>query len=427
MGLKDRVMHIKRPNKIIYFLAYILVMPFLKIFFKLEIVKSDFNPPKGPIIAVCNHGSFMDFAVSMLSLYPLKFNAVAAQKFFYYKPLHRFLPMMGCIPKNLFDADIRTIVGIKKVLERGDNVILFPEGRCECDGSYAGIHTATGKLLKKLKVPVVSCSIDGAYGCMPFWRKGMRFGRVRIVLSDLFTSWDLHRLSAVDINKAIDSRLSREQDAPPTRPLGAFFNRKLAEGLENILYWCHNCGAEFSTQTSGNLITCKACGNIAQLDGDMNFSPVGTKSTAVSNVHEWFKAQAKYEAERLSEYAERIKGEASPAPYVTVNVDVRLPSEIPGAGMVKSGSGVIKMDCNGWHFDGQLRGGQASLHFPFAAAPALPIDPDDVFQIYSGGVFYCFVPERPREVIKYSVIGECAYWLFTDEPCMTPRYDSGFC
>jgi len=416
-------MNVKKPNGVIYFFAYILIYPLLKLLFRLEVDRTNYTPPKGACIAISNHASFMDFLVVMLSLYPRRYNAVTAQKFFLYKPLHWLLPLMGCIPKNLFDADVRSIIGVKKVLSRGGAVLLFPEGRCECDGVYVGMNAATGKLIKKLDVPVVSCSIDGAYKCMPFWRKGIRFGRVRLVMSNLFSAEDIQTLSIEEINKVVDRRLSREDDPPARKPFRTFGKKRLAEGLQLILYWCPKCGQEFTTQTKGCVISCSACGNAAQIDRDMNLIPASddcvipeASADKHASVHSWYKAQARYEAAKLHENMEPI----------SVDVRVQMPSAVPGSGMEFCGEGVLCLDPKGWSFTGKLHDENVSLFFPINTVPALPIDPNDVFQIYAHGTFYCFVTEDPWAVIKYSVIGECAYWRFATDIRMTPRKDSGF-
>ena len=410
-------MKVKNPNSVIYFIVYILIFPLMKLLFRLEVDRRGYVPPEGAFIAVSNHSSFMDFLVVMLSLYPHKVNAVAAQKFFLYKPLHKLLPLMGCIPKNLFDPDVRSIIGIKNVLKNGGKILLFPEGRCACDGVYAGMHRSTGKLIKKLGVPVVSCSVDGAYKCMPFWRKGIRAGRVRIILSNLFSCEDIQTLSVDDINNALDKRLSRDEDPPPRKPFRTSRARRLAEGLQYILYWCPKCGQEFTTETEGCVIRCTACGNAASLDRDAVLSPISADSVVPADIHEWYKEQARYEAQKLHDDMEPI----------SVRVSVRLPSDVPGGGMIESGSGIASLSPDGWRYDGELKGEQVSLFFPIDTVPALPIDPNDVFQIYAHGTFYMFSPEEKKQCIKYSVIGECAYWKFAKNVQMTPRKDSGFC
>jgi len=409
-------MKVRKPNSVIYFFVYILIYPLLKLLFRLEVDRKNYNVPEEPFIVISNHSSFMDFLIVMLALYPRKFNAITAQKFFLYKPLDKLLPMMGCIPKNLFDPDVRSIIGIKTVLKRGDNILLFPEGRCACDGVYAGMHKSTGKLIKKLGVPVVSSSIDGAYKCMPFWRDGIRTGRVRITIANLFSPESLEALSIDEINNAVDKRLGRDDDAPIKKPLRTSGSRRLAEGLQYILYWCPKCSSEFTTETKGCTIRCTACGNSAELDCEMNFIPA-PDCVIPKDIHEWYKEQARHEAKQLHEDMEPI----------SVFVNVLLPSNVPGGGMDRCGSGTISLDPKGWHYNGELKGEQVSLFFPIDTVPALPIDPNDVFQIYANGTFYMFSPEEKRRCIKYSVIGECAYWKFASPIQMTPRKDSGFC
>jgi len=404
-------MKVKKPNSVLYFLVFIFIYPVLKILFRLEVDKKNYSAPKGAFIVLCNHSSFMDFLIVMLALYPIKVNAITAQKFFLYKPLNKFLPIMGCIPKNLFDPDVRSIIGIKTVLKRGGRILLFPEGRCAYDGVYAGMHKSTGKLIKKLDVPVVSASIDGAYKCMPFWRKGIRNGRVRIIFSNLAEPDELKLLSVDEINTVIDKSLCREFDLPPKKPFRTSGAKQLAEGLQFILYWCPKCNMEFTMETSGCTIKCTACGNSGTLNKDMVLIPNGD-SIIPDDIPSWYKAQAKYEAKQLH---------ADMGP-ISEKVSVLLPSDIPGGGMAVCGLGMIYLDPKGWRYEGTLKNEKVELFFPIDTVPALPIDPNDVFQIYAHGTFYMFSPEDKQRCIKYSVIGECAYWKFANPVQMTESF-----
>jgi len=408
-------MKVKRPNAAIYFIVYILFYPFLKLMFRIKIDRSKFSAPKGPFIVLANHTSFMDFLIVMLALYPIRLNAIAAHKFFLYKPLNRFLPMMGCISKYLFEPDIRSIIGIKTVLKRGDKILLFPEGRCSTDGVYAGVHKSTGKLIKKLGVHVVSCYSVGSYKCMPFWRPGLRFGRIHVTLDNLFEPEQLTSMSVESINDAIDKRLGGIDVPPPREPLQTFGAKRLAVGLDNILYLCPRCKQEFKMVTSDCTISCTACGNAAVIDRDMNLNPT-SGSELPASIHEWFVVQAKYELSQLDDDMKPI----------VVKAKVRVPASGAGAGMETCGEGLIKLDRSGWHFDGKLKGEQVNLFFPIDTVPALPIDPNDVFQIYSGGMFYMFEPENKKACIKYSLIGECAYWKFAVPVQMTPGEGAPF-
>jgi len=224
----------------------------------------------------------------------------------------------------------------------------------------------------------------------------------------LFKPDDLKALSMDDINNSIDERLCRDNDLPPVKPFRTFSLRKLAEGLQFILYWCPRCKQEFKIETKKNTIRCTACGNTATLDQDMKLVPVSDSIVPV-DIHLWYKDQVRYEAEKLHEDMEPI----------SVRVNVKLPSDIPGGGMDICGSGLITLDPKGWLYEGRLREENVSLFFPIDTVPALPIDPNDVFQIYAHGTFYMFSPEDKWSCIKYSVIGECAYWKFASPVQMT--------
>jgi len=408
---------IKKPDGALYFLVYIFLYPVLKIFFRLKVNRDKYKPPKGPFIVISNHVSFMDFLLVMLTVYPKRLNAVAAQKFYFYKPLNKLLPFMGCIPKNLFDPDIRAIIGMKAVLKRGGRILLFPEGRCTVHGPYMGIQKTTGELLKNLGAPVISCYIEGAYVCMPFWRKGARFGRERVTLANLFTEEDLNIMSAEEINSLIDRRLSGADSSAPPEKFRVLRERKLIEGLENIIYYCPKCSREFELITQNNIISCAACGNSARIDKYANLTPLKQGDIIPESVQKWYKAQIIHEMRLLKSDMEPIK----------IQVKVRMQSEKPGGGLKICGYGTLAFGPKGWSYDGRLNGAETHLFFPIELVPALPFDPNDNFQIYSDGIFYAFTPENARACAKYATIGECVYWKFAPEIQMTPGSDSGFC
>jgi len=386
----------------------------MKLLFRLEVDRKKYDPPKGPFIVVSNHVSFMDFLLTMMTLYPRRFNAVAAQKFYFYKPLDKLLPMMGCIPKNLFDPDVRSIIRIKKVLNRGGRILLFPEGRCTVAGAYMGIHKSTGKLIKRLGVPVVSCHIEGAYTCMPFWRKGLRLGRERVTIANLFSQDDLNTLSVDEINSSIDKRLSGLETPPQRKEFCTFGTRRLAEGLHNILYWCPKCGKELTLETKGATIRCNACGNTAEIDKTARLIPK-PGSIVPESIQSWYREQSRYEAEKMHEGMDPVSTQ------VTIHMPIGS-----GKGLKPCGSGTITLKPDGWHYEGELSGEDVTLFFPIDTVPAIPFDPDDDFQIYSKGTYYAFVPDDGRLCSKFATIGECAYWRFAKRIQMTKSSDSGF-
>jgi hypothetical protein len=360
----------------------------------------------------------IDFLIVMLALYPRRLNAVTAQKFFLYNPLHKLLPILGCIPKNMFDPDVRSIIGMKTVLNRGEGILLFPEGRCSTSQEYVGIHKSTGKLIKKFGLPVVSSYLEGATVCIPHWRKGFRCGRTRVTYRNLFSQADIQSMSVDEINAAIDARLSGTEGALPVpegKPFRTLSSKRLAEGLHQVLYFCPKCKVEFSMETEGCTIRCTTCGNEATMDKEAKLIPT-PGSVAEGEIPLWFRDQVRHEMKSLSEDMEPI----------VVKVKVQTPSPKPGDGTVESGFGTMSLDPKGWHFDGELSGEQVSKHFPLETLPGMSYDHNENFQIYYGGDFFKFVPEDVRKCLKYVILTECMYWKFVPRVMMTPGKHSGY-
>jgi len=400
--------------------------------------------PEGAHIVLANHFTMVDFLFVMLSLYPHKLNAVTAQKYFLLRPLNKLLPALGCLPKNMFDPDVRSVIGMKTVLNRGDGLLMFPEGRCSSSQAYAGIHRSTGKMIKKFGVPVISCYIEGANICLPHWRSGFRFGRIRATFCNLFSEGDIKILTVDEINTAIDARLSgadggRQGDGSSVLPDGVqtgalsetcktdepspclppvfetLFARRLAEGLHHILYFCPKCHMEFTMTTKGNTISCTACGNAATMGRDARLTPT-PGSVAEKEISLWFREQVCHEMKSINEDMEPIVDK----------VIVRTPSTKPGGGVVESGSGTMRIDPKGWHFDGEISGEQVSKFFPVESVPAMSYNHDDNYQIYYGSELFVFVPEDPRKSIKYVILAECMHWKFSPNVLLTPGVNSGY-
>jgi len=405
---------VKRPNRVLYFILVALLIPVMKLMFGLKIDRRGYEPPDGPFVVLCNHASFMDFVVAMLAVYPKRLNSVVAQKYFFYRPLDWFLPFMGCIPKTLFASDPHSVMSIFSVIKRGDSLLLFPEGRASPGGGYMGIHRATGKLIKKLGVPVVSCYIEGAYTCMPFWRKGLRWGRQRAALRVLFSADDTQNFTVDEINSRIDLRLSGADLSHPPDPMSVLREQNLLIGLENLLYLCPKCHEEFSHITYGNTIECTACGNMATMDKYARLS-ASEGSVAPASVHLWYKEQALYELSHIPDEGEILRA--------TVTVRMNAGN---GNGLAICGKGVISLDMSGWRYVGELSGEDVDLFFPIGSVPAVPFDTNDNFQIYSGGTIMDFRPVDSAQLcVKYAVIGECAYWKFVSNVQVTPVIDMG--
>ena len=122
---------------------------------------------KPPYLLLCNHNAFMDFSVATRALFPHRGNYVVAIDG--YLKREWLLRFIGCICKRKFTRDLTLVRQLKRVVDRGDVAVLYPEARYSLCGTTAVLPDSLGKLCKLLKVPVVVLLCHGHHVNSPFW------------------------------------------------------------------------------------------------------------------------------------------------------------------------------------------------------------------------------------------------------------------
>jgi 1-acyl-sn-glycerol-3-phosphate acyltransferase len=129
--------------------------PVVRALYRLEVRGQDLVPPAGPLVVASNHESVLDpFVLS--SAIPRALHYVAKAELWRYPVLHWWLDEMGAVPVARGRGDLRTIARAQEVLERGEVVALFPEGRVRSQGPWlrgaARLALATGAPLLPVRM-----------------------------------------------------------------------------------------------------------------------------------------------------------------------------------------------------------------------------------------------------------------------------------
>ena len=122
-----------RFSRLLFFA--LVVRPFLLVILGLNVRRRDHLPGQGPAVIVANHNSHLDVLV-LMTLFPLrllpKIRPIAARDYFL---RNRFLAwfslkIIGIIPidRRVKGLHKDPLADISEALERGDIVIVFPEG-----------------------------------------------------------------------------------------------------------------------------------------------------------------------------------------------------------------------------------------------------------------------------------------------------------
>lgn len=342
-----------------------------------------------PAIVLCNHGSFIDFLYADKILKKERANYIIARLYFYHKYLRWLLKQVGGFPKSMFALDMESTKNCLKVLKEGGCLTMMPEARLSTAGRFEDIQESTYSFLKKSGVSVYTIKFSGDYFANPKWGKGFRRGsRVEAELGLLYTAEQVKSLSVEEIKAGVEQRLYYDEFAwLETRPKQHYRNRRMAEGLENILTTCPVCGKKYTLTTKKNKVFCEDCGYLTSVDNRYGF----TGDFRFQNLAQWYDWQKELLAKEISENEEFV---------LTSSVELRLPSD--GNGLTRSaGQGVCRLSRQGLSYSGTRDGETVERLFPMEHIYRLLFGAGENFEIYNGTELWYFVPQEKRSAVDW--------------------------
>lgn len=153
----------------------LVVRPLTLVILGLNVRNRGRLPEAGPAVLVANHNSHLD-VVTLMSMFPLrmlpKLRPVAAQDYFFRNALLKWfaLRIIGILP---IDREMRSrrrdpLSGINESLQRGEMVILFPEGSRGLPEQLGDFKFGVAHVAKKNpEVPVVPVFMHGLGKILP--------------------------------------------------------------------------------------------------------------------------------------------------------------------------------------------------------------------------------------------------------------------
>ena len=345
-----------------------------------------------PSIVLCNHGAFMDFCYAGKLLKPECPNFIVNRMYFYKKSLGKLMRAFGCFPKSMFTADLESVKNCMRVLKEGRVLAMMPEARLSTVGKFEDIQESTFGFLKKMGVTVYSIKINGNYLAKPKWGHGLRRGsRIEAELDLLFTPEELQALEIAEIKARVEERLYYDEfEWLESHPDVHYRSKALAEGLENILTVCPECGAKYSIVTRKNQVRCEKCGLSTELTDRYAFRD----GKPFANFAEW------YEWQRAAMVKEIVE---NPDFALTPRVELRHASKDGKTMMVHAGEGVCTLSREGLTYVGTEFGEEIEKHFPLSQIYRLLFGAGEDFELYEGKELYYFVPEEKRSCVDWYI------------------------
>jgi 1-acyl-sn-glycerol-3-phosphate acyltransferase len=164
-------------NPIAYWIVRGILQPFFHVYFRLSRIGREHIPAEGPVILASNHRSFLDpFVIAVMARRPIYF--VAKQELFLNRPIAWLLGALGAFPIDRHGGDQGALATARAILERGDGVLIFPEGTRIRLGALGRPKRGVGRLALESGAPVVPIAVHGTEAVRKGWR--IRPHKVRI-------------------------------------------------------------------------------------------------------------------------------------------------------------------------------------------------------------------------------------------------------
>jgi len=155
-------------NRFIYWPARVLFKAFVLVYFRERRLGRE-HIPKGGVILAANHRSFLDpFLIGACVPRPIYF--VAKEELFKNPLIAWFLNCMGAFPVRRGASDEESVLTARALLDRGQAVVIFPEGTRIRTGSLAKPRRGVGRLALESGKPVVPIAITGSERARRGWR-----------------------------------------------------------------------------------------------------------------------------------------------------------------------------------------------------------------------------------------------------------------
>ncbi len=169
----------KGVNPFVYRVIRALFVPFFLVYFRLQRIGREHLPASGPLLLASNHRSFLDpFVIGSLVRRPVYY--MAKRELFEKRWQAWVLNALGAFPVDRGAGDGDAMRTAREILERGDCVVVFPEGTRIRKGPLESPHKGIGRLALETGAPVVPVAVHGTEQVRRGWRIRPRKVRLRV-------------------------------------------------------------------------------------------------------------------------------------------------------------------------------------------------------------------------------------------------------
>jgi len=176
--LRTRVLE-RGVNPLLYWAVRAVLQPLFLVYFRIGRIGREHLPRRGPLLLASNHRSFLDpFCIGMLVRRPVYY--MAKRELFQKRWQAWLLVRLGAFPVDRGTGDAEAMETARAILQRGDCVVIFPEGTRVRPGPLGNPRRGIGRLALETGAPVAPVAVIGTEEVRRGWRIRPRRVRIRV-------------------------------------------------------------------------------------------------------------------------------------------------------------------------------------------------------------------------------------------------------
>ena len=164
-----------RGNRFFYLTIRLIVFVVCRIYLRLRIVDAHKIPKSGTFILAPSHRSTLDIPVAAATT-RRRMMYMGKDSMWKIKPIGVLLTALGSFPVTRGSADLEALKRCIAVLERGDPLVLFPEGTRHHGRVIEPLFDGAAFIAYKTGVPIIPVGIAGSE---EIWPPGTKLPRPR--------------------------------------------------------------------------------------------------------------------------------------------------------------------------------------------------------------------------------------------------------